>query len=216
MCLAPRSALVLRAPSAPNLLQRARRQNYGNGSPVLHDFNAAQRRDVVKESAEVVLRLTCRYSLHSLAILAKTRITASAAAGPLSDPHRAAPEPFIGARSELRSQEQRNSHHPDQSRQGCRLPQCSGPMDQKRRSPAHAAGSRLASDRWIGFVLHDPHTVPLSRVQIRSTRCLRLIRSSFTRRVPRRHSWVPPPRLPTPRGNVGRRTPDLEHVPWTP
>ena len=40
--------------------------------------------------------------------------------------------------------------------------------------------------------------------------------SSFTRRTPRRHSRPPPPRRPTPRGNVGRRTPDLGRVPSTP
>ncbi len=35
----------------------------------------------------------------------------------------------------------------------------------------------------------------------------------FTRRMPRRHSRAPPPRQPMPRGNVGRRTPDLGRVP---
>ena len=59
MRLAPQSALVPRAPTPPDLLEHARRQDYGNGSTVLYDFNAAQRRDVVKESAEVVLCVTC-------------------------------------------------------------------------------------------------------------------------------------------------------------
>ena len=54
MGLTPRSALVLCAPDPANLLQCSWRQDYGNGSTVVDDFNAAQRRDAVKESAEVV------------------------------------------------------------------------------------------------------------------------------------------------------------------
>jgi hypothetical protein len=88
--LAPRSPLVLWAPSSPNLLQCARRQDYGNGSTVLHDFNAAQRCDVVKESAEVVFRMTCRYALHILAILANTTSAASAPPHPDQIPLKAA------------------------------------------------------------------------------------------------------------------------------
>ena len=77
MCLAPRSALALGAPGPPSLLQCVRRQNHGNQSAVLHDFNAAQRRNVIKKPAEVVFRLTCRYPFHILAILAETLWDAS-------------------------------------------------------------------------------------------------------------------------------------------
>ena len=52
------------APSPPDFRQCARRQDHRNGSAVLYDFNAAQHGDVVKEAAEVVLRMTSRYLLH--------------------------------------------------------------------------------------------------------------------------------------------------------
>ena len=79
MRLTPRISLWFSArPASPDdLLQRARRQDYGNGSAVLHDFNAAQRRDVVNEPAESFFAWLADISLHNLAILAKTVSAAS-------------------------------------------------------------------------------------------------------------------------------------------
>lgn len=99
MRLAPRALRVLYARGTPDLLQCSRRQDHRNGSAMLDDFDAAQRRDVVKKSAKVVFCMACRYLLHILAILAKTSPSASPLSKALSFTRTRRRGVSVGARS---------------------------------------------------------------------------------------------------------------------
>ena len=77
MLLAPRAHFTLIGSGTADFFERPRRKNYRNQATVLHDFHAAESRDIFQEAAEVVFRVACGYGLCHLAILAKiwTRTT---------------------------------------------------------------------------------------------------------------------------------------------
>jgi len=71
--LAPGAGVAPSGHNIADLLERPRRKNHCNEATVPDDLDAAESGDIFQQATKVVLRVTCRYTLCHLSILAKTQ-----------------------------------------------------------------------------------------------------------------------------------------------